>query len=270
MNRSTPESRGLLRLPSVQSLLIQCASIVLALLFLQVVLMQADYVIDLGLFVAVQGIAAALLALWRRMAPWWVLINLLFLPALSATHALALPPSLFLAGFILLTGLYWTTFRTQVPLYLSGRAVWDSVERLLPAGSPVRFLDIGSGLGGLVLHLGRKRPDCRIAGIELAPLPWLIGWLRGQVTRCGSRFMCGDYDQLDFARYDVIFAYLSPAAMPALWEKAATEMRSGALLLSYEFPVAGVAADLEIRTEPGGRILYGWHMQGRCRDPGVG
>ena len=244
----------------MQAVIIQCASLFFALLVLQVIFMQTDYAVGLALFVAFQGAIAALLACWRRMAIWWVLIHLLFLPALSATHALNLPPGLFLAGFILLTCLYWTTFRTQVPLYLSGDAAWHCIERLLSGRPPVRFLDIGSGLGGLVLHLARQRPDCSIDGIEVAPLPWLIGWMRGRMARCGSRFLRGDYARLDFAHYDVIFAYLSPAVMPAVWEKATSEMRSGALLLSYEFPVPGVTPDIEIRTGQGGRILYGWRM----------
>ena len=49
----------------------------------------------------------------------------------------------------------------------------------------------------------------------------------------------GDYARLDFSEYDAVFAYLSPAAMPALWDKASREMRPGSLLASYEFPIPG-------------------------------
>lgn len=260
MDRPASRVSTLLGLPSVQALLIQCASLVFILLVLQVIRMQAGVVINPVLFVVLQGAVAALLARWRRMAPWWLPIHFLFLPALIAAHALALPPGFFLAGFILLLGLYWSTFRTQVPLYFSGRAVWLCVDRLLPQQQAIRFLDIGSGLGGLVLHLGRQRPDSSIAGIEVAPLPWLISWLRGRIAGNGIKLMRGDYGNLDFAGYDVIFAYLSPAAMPSLWEKAARQMRSGTLLLSCEFPIAGVTPDIEIETEPDGRVLYGWRM----------
>ena len=250
----------MLRMPAVQALAIQCVSLLLVWLLLYAAREGIGFVITLTMFVLLQGTVAALLAALRRMAPWWVLIHFLFPAALSATHALALPPSLFLAGFIVLLGLFWTTFRTQVPLYLSGKAAWQSIDSMLPQERPIRFLDIGSGLGGLVLHLGRQRPESCIAGIEVAPLPWLISWLRGRIARTGSLFMRGDYDTLDFADYDVIFAYLSPVAMPSLWKKAATQMRQGTLLLSYEFPVPGVTPDVALQTQSGGRMLYGWRM----------
>lgn len=256
MESAAPRRSILLRAPAIQALVIQCATLAFLVLLLGVIDVHASSLT----FVLLQGALAALITYWRRMATWWVPIQFLFPLASSATHALALPPSLFLAGFMLLLGLFWSTFRTQVPLYLSGKAAWQCVDNLLPREQPLRFLDIGSGLGGLVLHLGRLRPESSFSGIEIAPLPWLASWLRARIARNGSQFMRGDYDRLDFAEYDVIFAYLSPAAMPAVWQKAVTQMRPGTLLLSYEFGVPDAAPDVVLQTGSGGRMLYGWRM----------
>jgi SAM-dependent methyltransferase len=135
------------------------------------------------------------------------------------------------------------------------------VAKALPAGRPIRFIDIGSGFGGLVMHLAAQRPESSFQGIELAPLPWLASRVRAAVAGSRAHFFRGDYARLDFADYDVIFAYLSPAAMPALWDKACHEMRPGTLLLSYEFPIPGVQPSLTI--EPGelGPLLYGWEVR---------
>jgi SAM-dependent methyltransferase len=138
--------------------------------------------------------------------------------------------------------------------------VWDAVERQLPRGRPLRVIDIGSGLGGLVLELARRRPESGISGIELAPLPWLASVLRARFARSRARFLRGDYEQLDFAAYDAVFAYLSPAAMSALWRKAAAEMRPGAMLMSYEFGIVEKAPDLCIAPQGGGPSLYIWHF----------
>jgi SAM-dependent methyltransferase len=171
-----------------------------------------------------------------------------------------LPSSLFLAGFVALLLVYWSTFRTQVPYYPSGKRAWDAVAGLLPAGRPVYVVDIGSGLGGLVLDLARRRPESTFAGIELAPLPWLVSWLRARLAGNNVRFVRGDYEQLDLGDYDVVFAYLSPAAMGALWRKAGAEMRPGALLLSYEFGISAKPPDLTIVPTGRGPSLYGWHF----------
>jgi SAM-dependent methyltransferase len=207
-----------------------------------------------------QGGFACALAFWRRLAVWWLAIELAFPLMLVQGLALHLPPLAFLGAFVFLLLLFWSTFRTQVPYYPSGPWVWNEVARLLPQQRPVCAIDIGSGLGGLVLELARRRPESTFVGIELAPLPWLVSRLRARLAGSGARFVRGDYEHLDFANYDVVFAYLSPAAMTALWHKAAREMRPGAILLSYEFLITEKAPDLSIVPKGRGAPLYVWHF----------
>lgn len=252
--------RGLLRLPSVQALAIQTGALLAVALSL-LLLTRLRWLTpgafpSLTTFVLLQGTLAALLSRWRRQAAWWHVMHLLFLPAALAALSLRLPPWLFLTIFLLMLTLYWSTFRTQVPFYASGAAAWRAVEAELPQ-RPLRMIDIGSGLGGLVVNLAARRPDSRFEGIELAPLPWLLSRLR-QAAGARCRFLRGDYQRLDFADYDVVFAYLSPAAMPALWTKARAEMRCGTLLLSHEFAVPGIAPHIVRPTRPDGPLLYGW------------
>ncbi len=259
--QSTPPDKSMLRLPALQAFAIQCASLAVLYLFLRFIWARTGVPVTLVMAALLQGAIAAALSRWRGLAPWWLFIQFVFPGALLATHALHLPPGFFLAAFLLLVGLYWTTFRSQVPLYLSGPAAWNSVASLLPQEQPIRFIDIGSGLGGLVLNLASRRPESSFAGIEVAPLPWLASWLRARYMRSSARFVRGDYRALDFAHYDVVFAYLSPAAMPALREKAQAEMRPGTLLLSYEFQFAGMVPDIALPTAPDGPVLYGWYKR---------
>ena len=259
---ATPARQGLLRLPSVQALAIQCAALLaVALLLLLLPLLpmgRGSYLPSLTFIVLLQGALAALLSRWRRQAAWWPVMHFLFLPAALAALSLRLPPWLFLVVFLVMLMLYWSTFRTQVPFYASGAAAWDAVAAELPP-PPLRMIDIGSGLGGLVVNLAARRPDSQFEGIELAPLPWLVSRLR-QAAGARCRFLRGDYHRLDFGAYDVVFAYLSPAAMPALWAKARAEMRPGTLLLSHEFAVPGATPNRARQTRPGGPMLYGWVM----------
>jgi len=137
---------------------------------------------------------------------------------------------------------YWNTFRTQVPFYLSSRKVWQALETLLPPVVPnqtFKFVDLGSGTGGVLTHLAEMRADGRFQGIEAAPLPFALSWLRIFMSpyrdRCevhwGSLWHC------DLAQCDVVFAYLSPVPMQQLWQKAQREMRPGTLFISNTFVV---------------------------------
>ncbi|AWL06865.1 class I SAM-dependent methyltransferase [Massilia oculi] len=247
----------LLRFPAVRALLIQVAAFPLTLAIVYL-LASSGLVLSYWHVALVQGVLAALLSWWRGLASWWRAIQFAFPLALLGASALAIPPAAFLAIFLFLLLLYWSTYRTQVPYYPSGRTVWEAVADALPQGRPVRVIDIGSGVGGLVLELQRRRPESRIEGIELAPLPWLASHLRALATRSRARFTRGDYEKLDLGDYDAVFAYLSPAAMSALWRKAAREMRPGSMLFSYEFIIEDRPPSRVIHPAVGGPALYMW------------
>jgi hypothetical protein len=260
---SAAAPRRIWQAPAVRALLLQILAFPLMLATVWLLARAGFPQSWLGVSI-VQGAWAAGLA-WRAgLASWWRAIQFLFPPALllarQAADALALPPSAFLAVFLFMLLLYWSTFRTQVPYYPSGRRVWEEVARQLPADRPLRIIDIGSGLGGLVLDLARRRPDCALSGIELAPLPWLASSLRARLTRSRARFLLGDYESLNFGNYDVVFAYLSPAAMGGLWRKAEREMRPGSVLLSYEFAIAEREPDQRLVTTDSRKILHIWHF----------
>jgi hypothetical protein len=254
----------LLRTPSLRALLCQVAAFPLTLAGVWL-LARAGERPSYLVAAVLQGGFAALLTWRARLASWWIAIGFLFPLAIFGASGVDLPPSLFLGVFLFMLVLYWSTFRTQVPYYPSGKTAWAVVAEQLPAPAqaqrrPIRVIDIGSGLGGLVLDLARRRPDAIVTGIELAPLPWLASWLRARATRSRARFTLGDYEKLDFGSFDVVFAYLSPAAMTALWQKARREMRPGSMLMSYEFAIQGQPPSLSVCLHDTGRTLYIWHF----------
>lgn len=256
---SNSPARRIWRSPAVQALLFQLAAFPLTLI-------SVFFLARSGIPVAYEGAAliqggfACAITRWRALAPWWLGIELVFPLALLEARSASIDPLFFLAAFLFLLALYWSTFRTQVPYYPSGKRAWDAVADLLPKDRPLCVIDIGSGLGGFVLDLAARRPESTVAGIELAPLPWLVSSLRARLTGSGARFVRGDYEHLDFANYDAVFAYLSPAAMSALWRKASREMRPGTVLLSYEFVITEKAPDISIVPTGSGPTLYVWHF----------
>lgn len=201
------------------------------------------------------GLAAAFA--WQAGLPWWWLpLEFLFVPALAAMLSVEIAPAWFLAAFILLALIYWSTYRTRVPLYLSGPGVWRALDALLPSGG--RVMDLGSGLGGPLRYLAARHPELAFEGIEAAPLPHLLSRLRG---RSNLRFRFGSFWKRSLHDQDFVFAYLSPAAMPSLWRKLQAEMRPGSIFVSVEFPVPGVAPHEVLRIGEGSRAcLYVWRF----------
>jgi hypothetical protein len=207
------------------------------------------------------AMAGALLALYsilrNRKEWWWAIIHLAFPIAAYSVLVLQISPTYYLVAFLLLAGFNWRTAGNRVPYFPSGSITWEAVEQALPADRALRFIDIGSGLGGLTFHLAARRPESIFTGIEISPLPWLFSCARS-LGWGNCFFQRGDYNRLNLGQYDVVFAYLSPAVMPAVWEKARSEMRPGSTLLSFEFDVPGVPAAQIVPAGMGGRPLYRW------------
>lgn len=246
--------------PALLALLIQpCA---LALVILPWALAAAGRtVFDWYILATAQGIVAMAIAVVLRMDAWWRLILLIFPVSLLLMLQLALPSWVYLTGFVLTLGLFWTTFRTQVPFYPSHPAVWKRVAAYLPTATSPGLVDVGSGLGGLVMYLARVRPHGCFVGVELAPLPWLFSYCRARLGGVhNAEFILKSYAALDFARFDVVFAYLSPVAMADLWRQAKAQMRPGSVLLSYAFIVPGEQPDEILYVENNRPPIYLWRF----------
>ncbi len=190
---------------------------------------------------AVQGACAALAAYKLESPPWWIAIHLLFVPLVVAAGTLSIAPAWYLAAFVVSLLVFWRTDKSRVPLYLTNATAAAAVAGLLPS-RPCHVLDVGCGDGGLLRQLARARPDCEFVGVEHAPLPWLLARLRTlRLPNVTIRY--GDFWSQHLGLFDVVYAFLSPAPMPMLWQKAVEEMNPGGLLVSNSFPVPDVEAE---------------------------
>lgn len=197
---------------------------------------------------ALQGMLAALFGLSLRLPWWWLPINLLFPTVVIYTLSLQLPPWIFLVAFSLLLLFNWNSARERVPLYLSNRKTWQGIDTLLPIKEQLHFVDLGSGLGGTLFYLAEQHPNYHFYGIESSPLPFAISWLRLRLRKAENiELRYGDFWQDNLAKYDVVYAFLSPAPMPRLYEKVQQEMSSGSLFISNSFGVPQQPSDHTIK-----------------------
>jgi SAM-dependent methyltransferase len=247
-----------LRTPALKALLAQiCAYILAHIIFLTLSLSPVS---QLTLFLVVDGVLAAVFSVLLKLDWWWWLLGLVFPTLVIAALWIDLPTWVYLAGFIALTLIYWSVFITQVPYFPTDPQVFPEVHKLLPSAQNVSFCEIGSGIGSLSLYLAKHRNDAHILGVEIAPIPWFISVLKARLSGCNAKFLLGSYESLDFSQFDVIYAYLSPAAMPSLWQKAQTEMKVGSLLISYEFTIPNFPPDLCVNIATNGTFIYIWRI----------
>ncbi len=247
--------------PAVIALSLQLAACLLLVIWLRV----TETALQPLVFSLLCGLMAAALSHFVGLARWWLFIQLLFAPALVLMLKLNIPAGVYLTAFVFMVLVYWSTFRSQVPLFLTSKKVWKTLEELLPPAQEnkkFRFMDIGSGLGGVLTHLASARPDGLYFGIENAPLPYYLSRLRIKLGNHGNcHILWHDLWSSDMASYDIVYAYLSPVPMENLWRKLKKEMRPGTLFVSNSFPVKQHPAQYSITLDDMQQsTLYIWHM----------
>jgi hypothetical protein len=217
--------------------------------------MRAEAMPWLQTSLAIGGVALAFATL-SRQPWWWRAIHAGFMPLIWFTQGLEIEPGWFLAAFILLLLVYRGALSGQVPLYLSNKQTVAALASVLAERGPSRFLDLGAGVGSTTVPLADLLPDSHFTGYENAPLTWLVGLLLS-VGRPNIRWRWDDLWQARLGDYDVVYAFLSPAPMPQLWEKVLAEMQPGSLFISNSFPVPGMVPTrvIEVDCTPA-RPLY--------------
>lgn len=171
-----------------------------------------------------------------RQPTWWIPIHLTFLPSVFVFFTLAIPAWLYLLIVTMMTLIFWGTIRGDVPLFLSSTEVAQAVSVFLEKEDANKFADLGAGVGSVAIPVADNFPNLNVDAWERAPLPWLISLWKGRKL-VNYRALRGNFFTADFGDYGVIFAFLSPAAMPEVSEKIKREMKSGTLFISSSFPV---------------------------------
>ncbi len=187
-------------------------------------------------FGMLQGGLAALVSMLLRGPRWWLPLHFLFLPAIVIVNGLQVSPHWFLGAFILLLLLYWTSFRSRIPLFLTNQATLEALRTLVMNEKAQRIMDAGCGTGTVLRSLALAYPDQQLEGWEIAPLPWAIAWARTRrLSNC--RLHRASFWPVSWREADLVYVFLSPVPMQRVWSKALAEMRPGCLLVSNSFEV---------------------------------
>ncbi len=217
---------------------------------------------------ALAGGWAAIFSTRLREPAWRSPMQFGFSLALYAGQHSMVPSLLWAAAFavsLLLFGGGLTGRRA--PLYLTQARALDALLACIPEELDGLCIDVGAGLGSFMLQVAPLRPRLRFAGVERAPLTALLGDWRCRLQDCG-RVRLGDLWHCDLSAATVVYAFLSPEAMEALWQKASAEMAAGTWLVVNAFAVPG---QVPTRTERYGDgetdVVFSYRLSGALRPP---
>ncbi len=203
-----------------------------------------------------QPLLAALFSFSLRQPIWWLPIHLLFLPMVYLWASWSLSAWIYLLVFVLLLSVYWGVIRGDAPLFLSPLSVANALIGLIEQEAAESFIDLGAGVGSVVLPIAKRFPGLKIKAVERAPIPYLIlSWRCRRLSNV--TVVRRDFWDCRLARYDMVYAFLSPGVMRRLGEKCRREIDGGkSLLVSSSFPLPSENAGSVVDAADGALKLY--------------
>lgn len=216
---------------------------------------------DIWSIAVAQGFVALMASKWLEQPGWWQPIHLAFLPLVLAATTLHLPSEIYLIAFALLMLVFWGTAGGDVPLFLSSREVVMALAEIADEERARTFIDLGAGVGSVVVPLAKHFPLLQVEAWERAPIPWAMTALRARKL-ANLALRRESFWNANLANYDIVFAFLSPAVMAEVGDKVRREMRPGALFVSSSFPVPEWRPEIKVEIEDvRGTVLYGYRIE---------
>lgn len=188
------------------------------------------------------SVAALVVSSFLRVPRSWKLANAALPLSAALSLAVTLPAWVFAVPLLGLLATYAPAFWTRVPYYPTSKEAYPLILAELPTNVPFTFIDIGCGLGDLLVFLQKHRPLGRYYGVEIGVVPYLVSKMKARARGNGRvSIFFKDLNKLSLDEFDFVYAFLSPAAMSTVWHKACHEMNPKSTFITNAFEVSAEA-----------------------------
>lgn len=115
-----------------------------------------------------------------------------------------------------------------------------------------KFYDLGCGDGKLVFAAAGSGAEA--IGFEISLLPYLLAVSRSFYVN-NSKIKFKNFWKADLSDADIVYLFLTPKVNPKAKEKLEHELKRGAKVITYTWPIEGWKP-LKIDTTPGQPAMY--------------
>lgn len=183
-------------------------------------------------------LALLLSAIIKLPIPWMMMNGALPIAAFFSLTS-DISSVYYIAPLIALALIFGPAIKNRVPYFPTTKPAYQVLLSELPTDKRFSFVDLGCGLADLLVYLARERPNGEFTGVELGILPYILAKIRIKRSKLRNVSVeCRDIWGYKTESSDFIYTFLSPAAMPRVWDKISREHKPGAVFISNSFPVS--------------------------------
>lgn len=139
----------------------------------------------------------------------------------------------------------------------------EAVEKMLKTADikpGQKVIDIGCGDGRMV-YLASKKYKANATGYELSPIVYGLARIRKLFWGSKAKIVFGNFKNQNLKDVDVVVCYLLPETLARIQEKLDKELRKGAKVVSYAFPIGSWQAHQRVERDPAKNIAPIWVYQ---------
>ena len=133
--------------------------------------------------------------------------------------------------------LLWDSLKTAAPYIPLPKEVLPKIINALEIKDNSVVYDLGCGDGRVLKACYNSNPKAVCIGIEKGIVPFCLAKLRLKKFQKSVKIIYQDFFKRKFSDATHVFTYLFPKPMNLLWPKFQRELKSGARLVSCDFPI---------------------------------
>jgi len=128
--------------------------------------------------------------------------------------------------------------------------------------------DLGSGDGRLCMEIAR-RTKSTVVGVELSFIYYGISRLRVLLSGLGNRVKIrwGNFYRQSISDADKVFLYLTSRTATQLAHKLSRELKEGALVITYQYPIQGWNHMKKIQNNKNSSPIYLYRLDKKTQKP---
>lgn len=108
------------------------------------------------------------------------------------------------------------------------------------------LVDLGCGNGRVLRYLEKNQGLTELDGYEVNWWAFFLGRVINQFCHAKNKIYFKNFHQVDLSKYDVVYCYLLESGLKRLREKFDRELRPGARIVSFDFPIRDWRAPLKM------------------------